>query len=230
MARSKQILIGITIVIFVGLIVFPMWIQQHYLAFSLLLMAASFVPFMIRFSRQKLTSRELVMLAILGAIASVSRVPFASLPSVQPSTFVVIVSGIVLGPQSGFVIGTLTAIVSNLFLGQGPWTPWQMFAWGVIGLLAGLFRNRWMMKNIVGRCIYGFIMGFVFGWLMNLWVILGLGLTFSWEVIALYYTSSFFFDLAHALSNVFFILLFSDSWIKILNRFKLKYGLFPTIQ
>lgn len=229
MARSKQILIGVIIAVFVGLIAFPLWIQQHYLVFSLLLMGASFIPFMIRFSHQKITSRELVMLAILGAIASVSRIPFASLPSIQPSTFVVIVSGMVLGPQSGFVIGTLTALVSNLFLGQGPWTPWQMFAWGMIGLFAGLLRNGWVMKNMVGRCMYGFVVGIAFGWMMNLWVIIGLGLTFSWEVILLYYTSSFAFDLAHALSNVFFILLFSNSWIKILNRFKIKYGLFPTI-
>lgn len=207
-----------------------MVIEQHYIAFSLLVMGVSFLPFMVRFSNQKLSSRELVMLAILGAVAAVSRIPFAPLPSVQPSTFVIMISAIVLGPQSGFVIGTLTALVSNLFLGQGPWTPWQMYAWGMIGLLAGVLRHTWWMKNMIGRCLYGLIMGFVFGWIMNLWVIIGLGLTFSWEVILLYYTASFSFDLAHGLSNVFFILIFSQSWISILSRFKKKYGLFPHIK
>nr|WP_237718756.1 ECF transporter S component [Alkalibacillus haloalkaliphilus] len=194
--------------------------------FSLLILLISFIPFVIRFAKQNLSSRELVLLAILGAIAAVSRVPFSSLPSVQPTTFVIIVTGIVLGPQSGFVVGVLAAIVSNLFLGQGPWTPWQMYSWGMIGLVAGLLNNRWLMKNMIGRCIYGFIVGFLFGWVMNLWFVIAVIQEFDWNAIVLYYSASFWFDLAHALSNVFFILLFSVPWIKILERFKQKYGIF----
>lgn len=226
MANSKGLLITLSIIIFLILIGFSLFSSQHYLLFSLLVMAASFIPFMVRFAKQKLSSRELVMLAILGAIAAVSRVPFASLPSVQPTTFVIIVSAIVLGPQSGFVIGVLAAIVSNLFLGQGPWTPWQMYCWGMIGLIAGLLRNRWLMTNKLGRCVYGFIMGFVFGWVMNLWFLIAVIKDFTWEGIIVYYSASFWFDLAHALSNVFFLAIFSASWIKILQRFKRKYGLF----
>lgn len=226
MAFSKQYLIGVAIVLFLILAGFALLGTRHYILFSLLIMIASFLPFMVRFAKQKLTSRELVMLAILGAIAAVSRVPFAALPSVQPTTFVIIVAAIVLGPQSGFVVGTLAAIVSNLFLGQGPWTPWQMYSWGMIGLIAGLLRNRWMMKNMIGRCIYGFVVGFVFGWIMNLWIVLGAIQEFNWPEVLAYYGTSFTFDLAHALSNVFFILIFSTSWIKILQRFKRKYGLF----
>ncbi|SES66274.1 energy-coupling factor transport system substrate-specific component [Oceanobacillus limi] len=169
------------------------------------------------------------MLAILGAIAAVSRVPFASLPSVQPTSFVIIVSAIVLGPQSGFVIGVTAAIVSNIFLGQGPWTPWQMYAWGMIGLFAGLLRNTWLMKNKIGKSMFGFIVGFLFGWFMNLWFIIGVIQEVNWQSILLYNSTSFYFDLAHALSNVFFLVLFSASWIKILRRFKCKYGLFEQV-
>lgn len=226
MAFSKNYLIGLSTLLLIILVAFPLLSTQHYLVFSLLIMAVSFLPFMIRFSKQNLTSRELVMLAILGAIAAVSRVPFASIPSVQPTTFVIIVTGITLGPQSGFVVGTLAAIVSNLFLGQGPWTPWQMYAWGMIGLSAGLLSNRWMMKNMIGRCIFGFITGFIFGWVMNLWFVIGVMQEFNWAEIITYYSASFTFDLAHALSNVFFLLIFSASWIKILQRFQRKYGLF----
>lgn len=78
----------------------------------------------------KIRAREIVMIAVLATIAAVSRVPFAPLPSVQPTSFVVIVAALVLGPEAGFMIGSTAALVSNFFLGQGPWTPWQMFCWG----------------------------------------------------------------------------------------------------
>lgn len=189
-------------------------------------MIGSFLPFMISFARKKVMSRELVVVAILAAIAAVSRIPFASIPSVQPTTFVIITAAIVLGPQSGFVVGTLAAIVSNIFLGHGPWTPWQMYAWGMIGLTAGLLGKTWLMQNKLGRCIYGFVVGIAFGWIMNLWFVVGVIQEFNWPAILLYYSSSFYFDLAHGISNVFFLWLFSAGWIKIMQRFKVKYGLF----
>ncbi|WP_017186469.1 ECF transporter S component [Alkalibacillus haloalkaliphilus] len=226
MARSRELLITLSTIFLIVLVSAPLLSARHYMLFSLLILLISFIPFVIRFAKQNLSSRELVLLAILGAIAAVSRVPFSSLPSVQPTTFVIIVTGIVLGPQSGFVVGVLAAIVSNLFLGQGPWTPWQMYSWGMIGLVAGLLNNRWLMKNMIGRCIYGFIVGFLFGWVMNLWFVIAVIQEFDWNAIVLYYSASFWFDLAHALSNVFFILLFSVPWIKILERFKQKYGIF----
>ena len=188
-------------------------------------MMFTFLPFIIRFERRKVAGRELVMLAVLAAIAAVSRVPFASIPSVQPTTFVIIVTGIAFGAESGFVVGALAALVSNLFLGQGPWTPWQMYAWGMIGLSAGLLRNTWMMKRSYGRIMFGFITGILFGWVMNLWYFVSLGEQVELATIMTYYGASFYFDLAHALSNVFFLLIFARSWIKILQRFRKKYGL-----
>ncbi|MBB6453201.1 energy-coupling factor transport system substrate-specific component [Salirhabdus euzebyi] len=226
MARTKPFLIGIVLLISVLLIGFPLWNTKHYMALSLVIMIGSFLPFMISFARKKVMSRELVVVAILAAIAAVSRIPFASIPSVQPTTFVIITAAIVLGPQSGFVVGTLAAIVSNIFLGHGPWTPWQMYAWGMIGLTAGLLGKTWLMQNKLGRCIYGFVVGIAFGWIMNLWFVVGVIQEFNWPAILLYYSSSFYFDLAHGISNVFFLWLFSAGWIKIMQRFKVKYGLF----
>jgi energy-coupling factor transport system substrate-specific component len=228
MARQKPILIGTAILIFVFLVGFPLFNTRHYLALSLLIMSASFFPLMITFSKKQAMSRELVVIAILAAIAAVSRVPFASIPSVQPTTFVIIMSAIALGPQSGFVVGTLAAIVSNLFLGQGPWTPWQMYAWGMIGLTAGMLGKTWLMRTKAGRCLYGFAVGILFGWIMNLWVIIGLVQELDWKAILVFYSSSFYFDLAHAVCNVFFLWVFGASWLKIIQRFKLKYGLFES--
>ena len=165
------------------------------------------------------------MLAILAAIAAVSRVPFASIPSVQPTTFVIIVTALAFGAESGFVVGALAALVSNLFLGQGPWTPWQMYTWGMIGLTAGLLRHTRMMRNLSGRILFGFVTGILFGWVMNLWHFVSLGEYVDFSAVIAYYTASIYFDLAHALSNVFFITIFASSWIKILQRFRKKYGL-----
>lgn len=204
--------------------------SQHYFFVSLLFILLAMLPFVYAFHRNKMRSREIVMIAILGALAAISRVPFAPLPSVQPSTFIIMVSAMVLGSQNGFVIGSLTALLSNIFLGHGPWTPWQMFAWGMIGFITGLLRHTPLIKNKHLRAFCGFIFGVLFGWFMNLWVILSLNLTFSWEIILLYYGSSVAFDLAHGLSNIVFLYLFGDSFIEVLSRFKLKYGLFQKVE
>lgn len=223
---NQRVFLFIIVLLLTVLLVFvPLLIEEHYMLASVLFLILTFVPFMIRFERKKISARGLVILAVLAAIAAVSRVPFAPLPSVQPTTFVIIIAGIVFGAESGFVVGALAAIVSNLFLGQGPWTPWQMYAWGMIGLVAGLLRNMWWMKSTSGRLIFGSLAGIIFGWIMNLWIVLGVIQTISWQEVLTIYTASFAFDLAHAISNVFFLLVFANSWIKILTRFKRKYGI-----
>src|SRR5690625_1856552 len=197
-----------------------------YLLLSFTIIALTMIPFYARFEIRKISSKEIVILAILAAIAAVSRVPFAPLPSVQPTSFVIIVTGLVFGAESGFIVGAVAAIVSNVFLGQGPWTPWQMFAWGMVGMSAGLFRNTWWMSKLWGKIIFGFIWGYLFGWLMNLWIVVRDRENFTWEFFMSIYVASIYFDLAHGISNVFFLIIFSGSWIRILERFKRKYGLF----
>lgn len=226
MAHSRLILLVTVFVIGLVLLGFPFVNKEYYMLLSVLIMLLAFLLFFIRFSTQAHSSREHVILAMLGAIAAVSRVPFAALPSVQPSSFVIIITGIVFGPQSGFVVGVLTAIVSNMFLGQGPWTPWQMFAWGMMGLCAGLGNKTGFMRSRFGRALYGFIAGILFGWIMNLWFIMLVVKEFKWDLIYPYYVASFSFDMAHALTNVLLLSLFGGLFIKILERFKIKYGLF----
>lgn len=225
----RRWILGVTVVLVSVLLVsVPLISQHHYLIVSLFFMFITFLPFFIRFEKRKVSGREMVMLAVISAIAAVSRIPFASIPSVQPTTFVIIVAGIALGAESGFVIGALAAIVSNLFLGQGPWTPWQMYSWGMIGLVAGLLRNSKLMNWTIGRCFYGFVAGIFFGWIMNLWYIVGNINEISIAQILAFYGASLYFDLAHALSNVFFLAVFGSGWIKVLIRFRRKYGLLNT--
>ncbi|CAG7644730.1 hypothetical protein PAESOLCIP111_04787 [Paenibacillus solanacearum] len=226
MAHTR-IAFAITAVLFLAAMGFMTAVSDdQYLLISLALVLASMLPFFIRFEVRKMQAREIVLIAVMAAIAAVGRVPFAPLPSVQPTSFVIIVSALVFGAESGFMIGAFAALVSNMFLGQGPWTPWQMFAWGMMGWTAGLLNrggllssSRWLLL------LFGAGWGMLFGWIMNFWLAAGLLSQHDWEAIAALYASSLYFDLAHAGSNVFFLLLFAASWIKILQRFKRKYGL-----
>ena len=197
---------------------------DHYLLLSFGMLFVAMAPFFARFERKEMDARGIVLIAILAAIAAVSRVPFAVLPSVQPTTFVIIISAIVFGAETGFMVGAVAAIVSNLFLGQGLWTPWQMFAWGIVGLTAGLLKDWLWAKKKLLLLPFGFIWGFLFGWIMNLWYIIGMMENISLEIIVTAMVSSFYFDLAHALSNTFFLYVFGTRWKIILERFKVKYG------
>jgi energy-coupling factor transport system substrate-specific component len=208
-----------------ALLLLVLWKEEYYLPLSFLMIGIAMLPFFIRFERRRLRAEEMLLIAMLGAIAAVSRVPFAPLPSVQPVSFIVIMAALVFGAEAGFLVGSIAAVASNLMLGQGPWTPWQMFGWGMIGFTAGLLRHTRFMESRRGRCVFGFGWGFLFGWIMNLWSLLGFYDRLSWPAFASVYAASFYFDLAHALSNVFFLALFSGVWLKILGRVKRKYGL-----
>lgn len=227
MAKGRYLTIVAIVILFLLVLSIVLFNYRDYLLLSFIIMGLTMIPFFARFEVRKISSREIVILAILAAIAAVSRVPFAPLPSVQPTSFVIIITGLVFGAESGFIVGAVAAIVSNIFLGQGPWTPWQMYAWGMIGMTAGLFRNTWWMKQMWGKLLFGFVWGYLFGWFMNLWIIVSAIENFTWEFFISIYVASIYFDLAHALSNVFFLLVFSSSWIRILQRFKRKYGLLP---
>ncbi|AIQ16117.1 MULTISPECIES: ECF transporter S component [unclassified Paenibacillus] len=225
MARFRLPLLIALGVFLAGLALTSALKDRHYMLLSLVLLAAALLPLFIRLERRPLESRELVLLAVLSAIAAVSRVPFAALPSVKPVSAIVILSAYVFGAEAGFIIGAVAALVSNIYFGQGPWTPWQMFAWGMAGLTAGWLRNTWWMKKRGGLLLFGFIWGFLFGWIMNIWYIISLPDAFSWGLVLSAYVSSFYFDLAHALSNVFFLAILAGGWTKVLERFRKKYGL-----
>ncbi|MBP1932538.1 ECF transporter S component [Ammoniphilus resinae] len=223
MPRRTLYLMILLLILFICLV--PFLYEDHFLLVSMGFVILSLVPFLLRFEGRKISSREIVLIAILAAIAAVSRVPFAAIPSVQPTTFVIILSSLVFGAETGFMIGATAALVSNLFLGQGPWTPWQMLSWGLVGFTAGLLKDTWWMKKRGGQWVFGFVWGFLFGWVMNLSIVLSFLEDFSWSSFAFTYLSSALFDLMHACSNVFFLAVFGPSWLRILQRFKRKYGL-----
>ena len=187
----------------------------------------SMIPFLLRFERRERKARELMLISVMAAIATVSRIPFATLlPGFTPVTFVVIVSGLVFGAEAGWMVGATTALVSNFFLGQGAWTPWQMFAWGMAGYTAGLFAHRsgWR-RHRLPLALFGAAWGFLYGWILNLTLALDQWVqTRSWEAVVGKYVFSLPFEIIHATANVFFILVFGPSWIAMLERYRRKYG------
>ena len=128
-------------------IIFFLLIASGYKASDLWLIGIILIMFIIiiimfiQFESRKITSKEISLVAVLSAVSAVSRIPFAAIPSVQPCTFIIMCTGYVFGPTAGFMVGATTALVSNIFLGQGPWTFFQMFAWGVIGASASLLNK-----------------------------------------------------------------------------------------
>lgn len=169
------------------------------------------------FEASKMGTKEIALVATLGAIAGVFRIPFASIPNVQPTTFLVAVSGNVFGPFVGFLVGSTAAFISNIFLGHGPWTIWQMFAWGLVGTISGLFNKKIKLEIFALIC---FLYGFMFDWIMNLWHVIGFIRPINIKTVALAYLSSLMFDIFHATSNFIFAVLFYEEMYKILKRFK----------
>ena len=226
---TKQKLVTFSLLSLLGaLLLLSVWWEDYYLYLSLGVALTAILLLVTRFERRQIEARELVLLAVLAAIAAVSRVPFASIPSVQPTTFVIMMSGLVFGAGSGFIIGAVAALASNMILGQGPWTPWQMVAWGLVGFSAGLLRKRKIMQVTWGRILFGIAWGFLFGAIMNLWGLLAFtqsGSELDTNILLSYFAGSALFDIMHSVSNVIFLLVFGGVWIKILTRFKRKYGL-----
>ncbi|MDP4086498.1 MAG: ECF transporter S component [Bacillota bacterium] len=221
----------ITIFLFlliVGILFLTFWLQDNFVWLSMLIVVLSFVLLLVRFEKRKVEARELVLLAVLAAIAAVGRIPFASIPSVQPTTFVIMMSGFVFGAESGFMIGSVAALASNMVLGQGPWTPWQMVAWGMVGFTAGILQKVKFMNTFWGKLLFGAIWGFLFGWIMNIWGFFAFtsgGNSLNLHSLITYFAGSALFDAMHSVSNVVLLIVFGKSWMKILSRFKRKYGL-----
>ena len=221
MARKLILPVAAIAVLVLG---YTLFLEKYYLPVSFLIIILAFIPFVTRFEKRERGAEEILLLAILAAVAAVGRVPFAAIPSVQPTTFVIMMTGIVFGGESGFIVGAVAALASNMFLGQGPYTPWQMFAWGLLGLLSGVFFRFPRFRKLPLMCLAGAVYGFLFGWIMDTWFVLA-GFGGSQEGYLAAYAASTLFNLNHSVANVVFLILFYKPFYRVLERVKTKYGL-----
>lgn len=174
------------------------------------------------FEQSHISTREIAIIAVLGAIAALGRVSLAALPNIQPVTFLVIISGYVFGARAGFMVGSTAALASNFFLGQGPWTPWQMFAWGLAGASAAYFKAAFPGGGKWSMLVFQFFWGYIFGCIMNIWTWTAFISPLSWQSFLATYAASLWFDSLHAVGNVLFQLFFGSGVIKALYRVKRK--------
>ncbi|MBE7049407.1 MAG: ATP-binding cassette domain-containing protein [Ruminococcaceae bacterium] len=218
------ILLLIPLTIYIG--VFFLGDRKYYFI-SLLIIIETMIPFCMVFESRKPKARELIVISVLCALAVSGRTAFFMIPEFKPVIAIVIISGVCFGAESGFLVGALTGFVSNFFFGQGPWTPWQMFALGIIGFIAGiLFKKGFLRKTKASLCIFGFLATLViYGGIMNPASVIRWQNKINWDMIKAAYIAGLPFDLIHALSTGFFLWVLSEPMIEKLERIKVKYGL-----
>lgn len=218
------ILTAIPFLIFFG--IFFLNNRSHtFIALCIIILAM--IPFCMVFEDRRPQTREILLIAVMAAIAVAGRVAFFMIPQFKPVTAIVIITGISLGAEAGFLTGAVAGFVSNFFFGQGPWTPWQMFAFGIIGFLAGvLFCQKKWEKNKMLVCIYGGVATLViYGLIMDSSSLLYLVNGGSWKSVAAIYASGLPFNLIHGISTVVFLFFLEEPMDRKLSRIKKKYGI-----
>lgn len=218
-------LIGIPLCIAIGFFFFG---DRKYLFISMMTAVLSCIPFWTSLSRGKYSAKKVVLIAVLVAIATAGRSAFFMFPGIKPMAAVVIVTGISLGAEAGFLTGSLTMLLSNMLFGQGPWTPWQMFSMGLIGLLAGLLAaaGKERMEKRSSLCLLGLISPLViYGGIMNFASLLMMSYTINKESIIAIYLSGIPMDLLHAVSTVVFLAVGGKPMLEKIERVKKKHGI-----
>ncbi|MEG1868942.1 MAG: ECF transporter S component [Clostridiales bacterium] len=203
--------------------------DRRYYVISLLIIFETMIPFFMVFENRKPQARELILIAVIAAIAVAGRAAFFMVPQFKPVVAIVIIAGVCLGAETGFLVGALTALVSNFFVGQGPFTPWQMFSLGIIGFLAGvLFEKGWLSKKRLPLCVFGFFSALViYGFLMDTCTILTSAFK-SQQAFYFTYLSGLPFNFILGVATSFFLFILANPMIEKIERIKIKYGLILT--
>ncbi len=163
------------------------------------------------------SAKELALIATLGATAAAGRVLFAAIPGVQPVTVMTVVAGAALGARSGFAVGSVAAFVSNFFLGQGVWTPWQMLAWGACGVAGALAAP--LLQRRLALAAFCFVLGMGFSAFMDVWNWLAFYDEHTWQTFAAVHARGLPFDLSHAIGNVTIALVAGPELRRLLDRY-----------
>lgn len=201
--------------------------DRKYYFISLLIILETMLPFCMTFEKRKPKAREVVIISVLCTLAVAGRTAFFMLPEFKPVVALVIISGVCFGGETGFLVGSITAFVSNFIFGQGPWTPWQMYALGIIGFMAGvLFKEHSFAKTRIVLSVFGFFVTLVlYGVIMNTASVLMMTTAPTADMLKTAYIMGFPVDMIHALSSAFFLWFIAEPMIEKLERVKVKYGL-----
>ena len=209
------------------------------LSFVLLLLAV--LPFYLSLDKKRAQARDLAPIAVMAAVGVAGRAAFAivPLPNFKPTLAIVMITALVFGPESGYLTGALAALLSNFLFGQGPWTPWQMVSFGVIGYLTGMLYRTGLFGKVgqaatdtVGKrkkpivlCMFGFFMGILYGWIMNIQYVSGYVRPINLTTIGAAYMASLWYDINHGVCTALVLWLAGEPWVRKLLRIRKKFGL-----
>jgi energy-coupling factor transport system substrate-specific component len=227
---SKRLFCSLLILLLIpATVLFGVYVlgNRSYYLISLLMIVLAMLPFFMAFEHRKPQARELVVIAVLSAIAVAGRAAFFMVPQFKPVVAIVILTGVCFGSESGFLVGAMSGFVSNFFFGQGPNTPWQMFCFGIIGFLAGILYQRDILKRgKLSLCIFGGLSTFfVYGGIMNFGTFLMSGMPLTVDALIATYAAGIPFDLIHTASSIIFLFVLSRPMIEKLERIQIKYGM-----
>ena len=218
------VLLLVPITIFVGTYYLG---DRKYYFISLLIILELMVPFALIFEGRKPQARELIVIAVLCALGIAGRMAFFMLPEFKPVLAIVIISGVAFGGETGFLVGAMTMLLSNMMFGQGPWTPWQMFTMGLIGFLAGvLYRKGLLRRSRASLAVFGALTAvIIYGGIMNPAAAIMWLHEINREILITYYITGIPVDLVRAVATAFFLWFGAEPMLEKLDRIKVKYGL-----
>ena len=198
--------------------------NRSYTFVSMLIALLGCVPFFLTFEKSQHNTGKIVILAVMTALSVAGRFVFAPLPFFKPVTAMVIISAMYFGSEFGFMVGSLSAVISNFYFGQGPWTPFQMFCWGIIGFIAGLLSNQLLRSKII-LVLYGIFSGILYSLIMDIWTTLWADGVFNISRFTASVLSSLPIIGIYVVSNIVFLLLLVPLLSKKILRIKTKYGI-----
>lgn len=206
----------IPILVFTGAIVFA---EKRYLLMSFGVAVLALILFIAGFEKKMIGSRRLVIVSVMTAFCIVGRF----IPFFKPITAITVITAIYLGGESGFLVGALAAVLSNFYFGQGPWTPFQMLAWGLIGLFAG-YLSRWLKKSRGLLIVYGVMSGVVYSMVMDVWSVVWYNSSFEWGIYKASMITAIPHTVLYAISNFIFLWFLAKPIGEKLERVRVKYG------
>ena len=225
--KTKKILIILILalcipaVVVAGMTVFD---KQKY-AFSITAVAVfSVIPVLLSLEKKDSDVKKLVMIAVMTSLSVVSRIVFEWIPHFKPVTAIVIITGVYLGKEAGFLCGAFSALISNFVFGQGPWTPFQMLTWGLIGVFAALI-GKTLSKNLLLCCAFGALSGVFYSLLMDVYHVLWVDPSFSMARYLAAVITAVPTTVSYVVSNVVFLLVLFKPIGKKIERIKQKYGI-----
>ena len=220
-----------TIIVFLVLIPLTLFLgtklsgRSYYLTGTLIIFELM-IPFFMAFEGRKPQARELVVIAVMCALAIAGRVVIP-VPNFKAAYAIIMLAGIAFGPEAGFMVGAVTAFVSNFFYGQGVFTPWQMFGYGAGGMLSGfLFRKGWLPRKNWVMAVFGFLAVLLWvGPLLDGATIFLILPKITWSAAIATFVSGFYVNISQAICTALILLLLGKALLEKLDRVKMKYGM-----